>query len=56
MDNIRAAEILIKSLDLTSLNHDDTPETITDLCQRAATKYGNAAAVCIYSGGSGRSA
>lgn len=48
MDNIRAAEILIKSLDLTSLNHDDTPETITDLCQRAATKYGNAAAVCIY--------
>ncbi len=48
MDNVNAAKILIKSLDLTSLSHDDTPQTITDLCHRAATKYGNTAAVCIY--------
>lgn len=48
MDNVTAAKILISSLDLTSLSHDDTKESITDLCKRAVTKYGNAAAVCIY--------
>ncbi len=48
MDNVTAAKYLIKSLDLTSLSHNDTRETITDLCRRAATPYGRAAAVCIY--------
>ena len=48
MDNVTATKILISSLDLTSLSHDDTKESITDLCKRAVTKYGNAAAVCIY--------
>ena len=35
-------------LDLTSLNDDDTPETIATLCQRAVTPVGPVAAVCIY--------
>ena len=48
MDNVTAARILIKSLDLTSLNHNDTVETITDLCRRAQTPCGSTAAVCIY--------
>lgn len=48
MDNPTAAKIMIKSLDLTSLNHNDTPETITTLCKKAETKIGNVAAVCVY--------
>lgn len=48
MDNVTAAKILIKSLDLTSLNRNDSLETITDLCRRAQTPYGKTAAVCIY--------
>lgn len=48
MDNVNAAKTLIKSLDLTSLDHNDTKESITALCKRAATPYGNTAAVCIY--------
>ena len=48
MDNITAAKILIKSLDLTSLNPTDSPESITDLCRRASTPFGNSAAICVY--------
>ncbi|MGH6959584.1 MAG: deoxyribose-phosphate aldolase, partial [Dongiaceae bacterium] len=35
-------------VDLTSLNDDDTPETIAALCRRAVTPIGNVAAVCIW--------
>ena len=48
MDDVSAAKILIASLDLTSLNTADTEETISALCQKAVTPYGNTAAVCIY--------
>lgn len=47
MKDLSAAQILINSLDLTSLNHDDTKETIKDLCNRASTPFGTTAAVCI---------
>ena len=40
---------LISYIDLTSLNNDDTEQTIIDLCQMAQTPYGNVAAVCVYS-------
>ena len=49
MDNITAAKILIKSLDLTSLNPNDSAESISNLCCRASTPYGNSAAICVYS-------
>ncbi|MBE6444819.1 MAG: deoxyribose-phosphate aldolase [Alphaproteobacteria bacterium] len=48
MDNVNAAKIIIRSLDLTSLNHNDTTETIIDLCKKAETNVGNTAAVCVY--------
>ena len=48
MNNTEAAKILINLLDLTSLNNNDTNETITTLCQKATSKYGNTASVCIY--------
>ncbi len=48
MDNPTAAKNMISSLDLTSLNHNDTTETITTLCRKAETKYGNVAAICVY--------
>jgi deoxyribose-phosphate aldolase len=46
-DNAALAQRLIPLLDLTSLNEDDTPETIAALCKRAVTPFGNVAAVCI---------
>lgn len=39
---------LVPCLDLTSLNDDDTPETIAALCRRAVTPHGKVAAVCVY--------
>jgi deoxyribose-phosphate aldolase len=39
---------LISLIDLTSLNTDDTENSITHLCQQAFTSQGNVAAVCIY--------
>ena len=48
MDNIDAAKLLIGLLDLTTLNDNDTNETVSTLCQKATTKYGNTASVCIY--------
>ena len=39
---------LIKCLDLTSLNLDDTEEKISNLCQKAVTPFGHVAAVCVY--------
>ena len=48
MDDVSAAKTLIASLDLTSLNIDDTDETIRALCTKSATAVGQVAAVCIY--------
>lgn len=48
MDDVTAAKHLIRLLDLTSLNIDDTENRIEKLCQKAQTPYGNTAAVCVY--------
>lgn len=47
MDDVIAAHSLIRMLDLTSLNDNDSELTIEELCQKALTPYGNVAAVCI---------
>lgn len=36
-------------IDLTSLNDNDTDESIKSLCQKTKTPYGNVPAICIYS-------
>lgn len=43
-----AAALALSLLDLTNLKDDCTPEQIAALCQRARTKYGNTAAICIW--------
>lgn len=48
MDDIIAAHTLIRLLDLTALNSDDTEYTIEDLCLKARSPYGNVAAVCVW--------
>ena len=48
MDNVESAKTLIGLLDLTTLNDNDTNETVSALCQKATTVYGNTASVCIY--------
>jgi deoxyribose-phosphate aldolase len=48
MRDFEAAELLIKCLDLTSLNKNDNETNITKLCKKAVTPYGNVAAVCVY--------
>lgn len=48
MDDVTAAKHLIRLLDLTTLNIDDTENRIEKLCQKAQTPYGNVAAVCVY--------
>ena len=45
--NARSRQAL-QLMDLTSLNDDDTPEKIIELCHQAYTEAGNTAAVCIY--------
>jgi deoxyribose-phosphate aldolase len=37
----------IALVDLTSLNEDDTPAVVRDLCVKAVTPYGHVAAVCV---------
>ncbi|HMT02991.1 MAG TPA: deoxyribose-phosphate aldolase [Burkholderiales bacterium] len=46
--NEYAAQIL-SLIDLTSLNANDTDQSIINLCHKANTHYGNVAAICIYS-------
>lgn len=38
----------LQLMDLTSLNDNDTPQVIIDLCRKAKTAAGNTAAVCVY--------
>jgi deoxyribose-phosphate aldolase len=42
------ARLALQCLDLTSLNDADTPADIDALCQRAQTRYGPVAAVCVW--------
>lgn len=42
------AQRALASMDLTSLNENDTDETIKGLCRRAVTPFGRVAAVCVY--------
>lgn len=48
MDDVTAALTLIRCLDLTSLNDDDSEYTIATLCSKASTEYGKVAALCVY--------
>ncbi len=48
MDDVTAARKLISCLDLTSLNDNDTIDSIIDFCPKSQTPYGDTAAVCIY--------
>lgn len=43
-----AATLALHCLDLTSLNNGDTEADIVALCQRAQSRYGNVAAVCVW--------
>lgn len=42
------ARLALQCLDLTSLNDADTPDAIATLCQRAQTRFGSVAAVCVW--------
>ena len=43
-----AAQQILGLIDLTSLNVEDTPETILALCQQAHSEFGSVAAICIF--------
>ncbi|MDS0219663.1 deoxyribose-phosphate aldolase [Pseudidiomarina andamanensis] len=43
-----AAQRAIQLMDLTSLNNDDSVETISKLCAAAKTDFGSPAAICVY--------
>lgn len=43
-----SAEIALSLMDLTTLNDNDTDETIIALCEQAKTDFGTPAAVCVY--------
>lgn len=47
-DSAALAKRVLSLIDLTSLNENDTEDTIKKLCQQASTKAGTVAAVCIY--------
>jgi deoxyribose-phosphate aldolase len=47
-ERIEAARQALALMDLTSLNDDDSDDSIRALCRRAATPAGHPAAVCIY--------
>lgn len=44
----QAARLALSCLDLTSLNAEDSSDTIATLCQRAQTPFGPVAAVCVW--------
>ncbi|MBB4066472.1 deoxyribose-phosphate aldolase [Gellertiella hungarica] len=48
MDNLDAARRALSVLDLTNLKEDCTPEQIDALVEKAATRHGNVAAICIW--------
>lgn len=48
MDLKRAALTTLGLIDLTSLNENDTPGVIINLCKQAKNEFGSVAAICIY--------
>lgn len=44
----KIAKQLLSLMDLTSLNEDDTENTIRKLCDQAVSSFGAVAAVCVY--------
>lgn len=42
------ARQILQLIDLTSLNLNDTPESMADLCRQANTPFGAVAALCVY--------
>ena len=48
LSSTEAARLALQCLDLTSLNDADTPADIDVLCQRAQTRFGPVAAVCVW--------
>ena len=46
MDDVTAAKMLIRLLDLTSLSGSEKEEDIAALCSRSRTPFGNTAAIC----------
>ena len=49
MSDLKTAALrALKLMDLTTLNDDDTNETIIELCKKAKTLVGNTTSVCIY--------
>lgn len=47
-DTKHYAKLALSLMDLTSLNDDDSTDTIHDLCIAANTPFGQTAAVCVY--------
>ena len=45
---VTVARLSLQCLDLTSLNDGDKPADITALCQRAQSRFGPVAAVCVW--------
>lgn len=43
------AQQILSLIDLTSLNDNDSQDNIIQLCDNSVTKFGNVAAICIYS-------
>ena len=43
-----SSRLALQLMDLTSLNDNETPEQIIQLCRQAHTEAGNTAAICIY--------
>lgn len=48
MNDLHAARLALRCLDLTSLKDDDTPESIAALARRADTPHGAPAALCVF--------
>lgn len=49
MSDLKSAALrALQLMDLTTLNDDDTNETVIALCKSAKTPVGNTAAICIY--------
>lgn len=46
---LATAKLVLSLIDLTSLNDNDTEQSIDELCKKAQTSYGSVPAICIYS-------
>ena len=47
-DAVSMARLELSLMDLTTLNHDDTRDTVRALCAQARSDAGTVAAVCVY--------